>query len=185
MDAINSATISNSPLVLGKTKPEPQNSSFLKDTNAPKTTAGLVGDSINQNPASINRLAANVAAPAVAVPLEPSQLANSSLQASNLGSVTSVDALVKQNNDTTARNISKIISQPLSRNDTQSLKPLPESKTAEPLVEPTAQAASSPITDTRKSDERGAMAAAASAYTTTANYGQSGQGGSGSFTLAV
>lgn len=185
MDAINSATISNSSLVLGTSKPEPQTSSFLKDTTAPKTTNELVGANVSQTQGAINRLTANVAAPAIAVPLEPSQLSNSSLQAQNLGSVTSVDALVKQNNDTTAREINEIVSQPLARDDVQSLKSPAPADDSQGLVEPAAEQAASPITDTRKANEQSALAAASNAYTTTANYGQSGQGGSGGFSLAV
>lgn len=181
MVALSTSTSASNASVLGLSAATGQTSSFLKNTTAPKDTTELVRRDVNANSTSIANQTANVAAPAIAKLAQPSDVDVTSLIATSLNSSTSVDVLVKNSNDAVASNVQNITSKPLSTAPVEPLaKPVEKSESTTPVADK-----SDGITVSRESNVKSAVAAASSAYTTTANYGNKGSGGSGTFTLSA
>lgn len=188
MVAVSSSALATSALVLSLTSASSQESgSFLNSTSTPKTTTELISSTISSDPTSINNLTANVAAPAIANLLQPSDVSSTTLLAASLGVGTSVDALIEQSNDAFANKIEEITSKPLASISTEPLKilqPVESNDNADAGGSVQDANTTSTTTFTSATDQTNATTVA-SAYTRTANYGNTSSGGSGSFSLAV
>lgn len=111
---LSTTSVANSALVFGLSNGISYPSPFGASNNSPNTITALVAGSVSSNPANINNLTANVAAPAVADFLLADDVSLNTLLATNLGTGTSIDSILEQGNNAFAADISAITSEPLA-----------------------------------------------------------------------